>query len=93
MIGRSSRASRFNIYKFSEVLGLRVMEKVVSKRDEFVVDALLYFEPVQRFEYRVICSVLRVTVTARARAFCSNCKRDICFFAVSLHKVNYNSLV
>ena len=28
------------------------------KRDDFVVDALFYFEPVQRFEYRVICSVV-----------------------------------
>ena len=26
--------------------------KYVSKRDDFVVDALFYFEPVQRFEYR-----------------------------------------
>ena len=52
MIRRTSGASRFNIYKFSEVLGLRVMEKVVSKRNDFSVDALLYFEPMQRFEYR-----------------------------------------
>ena len=36
---------------FSEVLGLRGMEKVVSKR-EFVVDALFYSKPVQRFKYR-----------------------------------------
>ena len=28
------------------------MERIVSKRDDFVVDALFYFEPVQRFEYR-----------------------------------------
>ena len=28
------------------------MEKVVGKRDDFVMDALFYFEPVQRFEYR-----------------------------------------
>ena len=40
-----------NIYKLSEVLGLRSMEKVISKRDDFVVNALFYFEPVQRFEY------------------------------------------
>ena len=52
MIGRTSGASRFNIDKFSEVLGLRGMEKVVSNRDDFVMDALFYFEPVQRFEYR-----------------------------------------
>ena len=28
------------------------MERIVSKRDDFVVDALFYFEPVQRFEFR-----------------------------------------
>ena len=52
MIGRTSGASRFNIDMFSEILGLRGMEKVVDKRDDFVVDAFFYFEPVQRFEYR-----------------------------------------
>ena len=38
MIGRTSGASRFNIDKFSAVLGLRGIEKVVGKRDDFVVD-------------------------------------------------------
>ena len=52
MIGRTSGASRFNIYKFSEVLGLRSMEKVISNKDDFVVDALLHFAPVQLFENR-----------------------------------------
>ena len=52
MIGGTSGASRFNIDKFTEVLGLRGMEKVVSKTNDFVVDALFYFEPVQRFEFR-----------------------------------------
>ena len=52
MIGRTSGASKFNIDKFSEVFWLRGMEKVVGKRDDFVVDALFYLEPVQRFEYR-----------------------------------------
>ena len=28
------------------------MENVVSKRDQFLMDALLHFEPVQRFKYR-----------------------------------------
>ena len=51
MIGRTSGACRLNI-KFSEVLGLRGMEKVVRKIDDFVMDALFYFEPGQRFEYR-----------------------------------------
>ena len=52
MIGRTSGASRSNIYKFSEVLGLRCMEKVVGKRNDFIMDALFYFEPVQIFKYR-----------------------------------------
>ena len=52
MIGRTSGASRFNIDKFSEVLGLRGMERIVSKGDDFVVNAICYFKPVQRFEFR-----------------------------------------
>ena len=64
MIGRTSKASRFNIDEFSEVLRLRDMEKVVSKRDNFVVDALFYFEPVQRFEYRGDMFSFEVPVTA-----------------------------
>ena len=51
MSRRTSIASIFNIYKVSEVLELRSMEKVLSKRDDIVVDALFYFEHVQRFEY------------------------------------------
>ena len=50
MNGRMSGASRFNIYKFSEVLGLCGMKR--SEGDDFVVDTLFYFKPVQRFEYR-----------------------------------------
>ena len=72
MIGRTSGASRFNIYKFSEVLGLRGMEKVVSKRDDFVVDALFYFEPLERFEYRGDKFSCVVPITTRAREFCSS---------------------
>ena len=48
MIGRTSGASRFNIDKFSEILGLWGMERIVSKGDNFVVDALFYFKPVLR---------------------------------------------
>ena len=64
MIRRMSGASRFNIYKFSEVFGLISMEKVISKKDDFIADVLFYFESVERFDYRVICSVLGVPVTA-----------------------------
>ena len=28
------------------------MERIVSKRDDFAVDVLFYFKPVQRFEFR-----------------------------------------
>ena len=51
MIERTSGASRFNIDKFSDIVGLRCMEKIVSKRADFIMDTLFYFEPVQRFEY------------------------------------------
>ena len=43
---RTSRASKFNLYKFSLVLGLISMEKVISERNYFIMDALFYFEPV-----------------------------------------------
>ena len=33
------------------------MDTVISERDDSVVDMLFYFKPVQRCEYRVICSV------------------------------------
>ena len=55
------------------------MERIVSKRDDFVVDVLFYFEPVQRFEYRGDMFSFGVLVTARAREFCSSWRRDICF--------------
>ena len=53
------------------------MERIVSKRDDFVVDAL--FEPVQRFEYQGDMFSFVVAVTARAREFCNRWRRDICF--------------
>ena len=46
MVGRTSEASRFNVYKFSEVLWFAKYGK------NFKVDALFHFEPVQIFEYR-----------------------------------------
>ena len=45
------------------------MERILSKKDDFVLDTLFYFKAVERFEYRVVCSVLGVLVTARAREF------------------------
>ena len=92
MIGRTSEASRFNIDKFSEVLGLQGMEKVVGKRDDFVVDALFYFEPVQRSEYRGNMFSFGDSSYFVSKEFCSNWRRDN-LFAVSLDKVSYNSLI
>ena len=66
---------------------MRGMEKVISKKDEFVLDALFYFDPVQRFEYNNDMYFFFVPVTARARELCSNWRRDIFFLAVSLGKV------
>ena len=79
MIARTCGASRFNIDKFTEVLGLRGMEKVAGKRDDFVIDALFYFELVRTFAYRGDMYSFGVRVTARAREFCSSWRRDICF--------------
>ena len=49
MIGRTSRVSKFIYDKF---LGYSVARYGGRKRNDFVVDALFYFEPVWRFEYR-----------------------------------------
>ena len=45
MIRSTSEASRFNINRFSEVLGLISMKKI-SQRDDFVVYALFYVEQI-----------------------------------------------
>ena len=77
MIGRKSAASRFNTDKISEVLELRGMKKVVSKRDNFVVLALFYSELLQRFKYGGDMFSFGVPITARAKEFCSNWRRYI----------------
>ena len=51
-----------------------------------------YFEPVQRFEFRVICSILGVLVTARTRGF-AVAGDEIFVFTVSLGRVSCNSLI
>ena len=53
------------------------MDRIVSKRDDFVVDAIFYFEPVQKFEFRGDMFSFGVRVTARAREFYSSWRRDI----------------
>ena len=66
MIGRTSGASKFNIHKFSEELGLRGMEKVVSTMDDFVIDRLFYLSQCRDLSAWVICLVW-VSVIAPAR--------------------------
>ena len=56
-------------------------------REDFVVDALFYVEPVQRFEYRNDMFSFWVPVTARTREFCGRWRSDICF-AVNLGRVS-----
>ena len=77
MNGRTSGASKFNIDKFSEVLGLRGMEKVVSEMIlQWMRSSIL--SQCRDLSTGVICSVLGVPVTAPAREFCSSWRRDIC---------------
>ena len=75
MIRRTSGDTRFNIYKFSEVLGFRKYGEG-DKRDDLVMDALLNLiqcRDLSTFSCTLsTCSFLRVPVTARARAFGNN---------------------
>ena len=79
MIRSTSGASSCNIYKFSEVLGLISMEKIISKRNGFVVDALFYFEPMQRIQCRRDTFSFGVPVTARVRSFAVTVMRYLVF--------------
>ena len=45
------------------------MERIVRKRDDFVMDPHFYFKPVQRFEFRGDMFSFGVLVAARARSF------------------------
>ena len=56
------------------------MKRIISKGDDFVVDTLFYFKPVERFEYRGDMFSFGVLVTAQAREFCNSWRRGICFF-------------
>ena len=64
------------------------MKKVVGERDDFVMDALFYFEPVHRFEYAQFWGfeLLREQESFAAPG-------EEIFFAVSLGKISYNSLI
>ena len=57
MYGRTSRANRINIDTFSEVFELSGMEKIVCKRDGFVVEALFCFDQCSVLSTGVIFSV------------------------------------
>ena len=54
-------------------------ERIISRRDDFVVDVLFYFTPVQRFEYPGDMFSFGVLVTAQARKFCNSWRGHICF--------------
>ena len=69
MIERMSGANSFNIYKFSEVLGLRIMEMVISKRDDFVVDELFYLSQCIDFTTGLIYSVLGFQILPEQGSF------------------------
>ena len=55
------------------------MAKVTSKRADFLVDALFYFEPVERFEYRSDTFSFADSSYCATREFCSNWRRGVCF--------------
>ena len=90
MIGGTSGAKRFNIYKFSEVLGLRGMKKVTSKRDDIVMDAIFFY--CRDLSTGVICSVLGFQLLREKESFVVTGEKIIAF-AVSLCKVSYNSRI
>ena len=70
------------------------MKKVVGKVDDFVMDALFYFEPVQRFESLtgVICSVLGFQLLHEQGNF-AVAEDEISVFAVILGNVSCSSLI
>ena len=69
------------------------MERIVSKGDDFVVDALFYLSQCRDLSTGVICSVMGVLVTARAREFFAVAGDEIFVFAVILGRVSCNSLI
>ena len=67
------------------------MENVVRKRDDFVVDSLFYFEPVQRFKYRG--DVQFVGSLLHEHGSFAVTVDEIFVLAISLGKLSYNSLI
>ena len=64
------------------------MERIVSKEDDFVVDTLFYFKPVQRFEYRGdMFSFGGSSYCARKRVL-QQLETRYLFFSVSLGRVS-----
>ena len=55
------------------------MERSVSKRDDFLVDALFYFNPVQRFEYRGDKFSFGGSSYCASNGVLQSWERDICF--------------
>ena len=88
VIERTSGASRFNIYEFSEILWLR---KIINKRDYFVLDALFYFQPVQTFEYMGNMFSFGDSSYCASKGVCNSWRRDIC--CCGKFRYSYNSLI
>ena len=71
------------------------MERIVSKGDDFVVDTLFYFKPVERFEYR------GDMFSFGGSSYCASKEQgsfaitgdEIFVFVVSLGRVSCNSLI
>ena len=68
---------------------LRSVEKVITQRDNFVLDALFYFEQCIDLNILMICSVLGFQLLRQQESFAV----ISVFFAVSLGKMSYNSLI
>ena len=67
------------------------MERIVSKRDDFVVYALFCFELVQRFEYRG--DMFSGSSYCASKGVFAVAGDEIFVFAVSLVRVSFNSLI
>ena len=68
------------------------MKRIVSERNDFVVDALFYFKPVQRFEFWGDMFSFGGSSYCASKSF-AIAGDEIFVFAVSLGRVSCNSLI
>ena len=69
------------------------MKRIVSKRHDFVVDALFYFKPVQRFKYPGDMFDVSGSSYCASKEVLQQLKTRYLIFAVSLGRVSCNSLI